>query len=109
MELKPGTFCPLLKEECIQFKCAFWTHVRGKHPQTSQELDEYDCAVKWLPVLLIEGAQQTRQAGAAIESLRNHVAGQQDVMNRVGTILGSPVVGVRQLPAQKADDGHGRG
>ena len=98
MELKPGTFCPLLKEDCIQFKCAFWTHVRGKHPQSNQELDEYDCAVRWLPVMLIENAQQTRQAGAAIESFRNQVVNQQMVLNKVGTMLGSPVVGIRELP-----------
>jgi hypothetical protein len=27
----------------------------------------------WLPILMIEGSQQTRQAGAAIESFRNEM------------------------------------
>ena len=100
MELKVGTFCPLLKEECIQFKCAFWTHVRGKHPQSAQEMDEYDCAVRWLPVMLIENAQQTRQAGAAIESLRNRVVEQQQVVNRqFGTILSNPIV---EIPTKES-------
>ena len=98
MELKPGTFCPLLKEDCIQFKCAFWTHVRGKHPQSNQDIDEYDCAVRWLPVMVIEVAQQTRQVGAAVESFSNKVVEQQQVMNKVGALLGSPVVGIRELP-----------
>jgi hypothetical protein len=35
--------------------------------------DRWGCAVGWLPMLLIEGAQQTRQAGAAIESFRNEM------------------------------------
>ena len=47
--------------------------VIGKNPQTGQEVNQWDCAITWLPTLLIEGSQQTRQAGAAIESFRNEV------------------------------------
>lgn len=38
-----------------------------------------DCSIKWLPVLLIESSKETRQAAAAVESLRNENvnAGQQ--------------------------------
>ena len=48
------TFCPLLKKNCIEGRCKFWVHIRGKHPQSNAELDMPDCAIKWLPVLLIE-------------------------------------------------------
>lgn len=79
MKIEQGTFCPLIKDECIQFKCAFWTHLRGADPQTGQEIDEYDCAIRWLPVLLIEGAKETKQGAAAIESFRNEmVRGQKE-------------------------------
>lgn len=71
MKIEPGTFCPLLKEECIQFKCVFWTQLRGTHPQTGQEIDEYNCAIAWLPMLLIENAKEVRQGAAATESFRN--------------------------------------
>ena len=71
MKIEPGTFCPLLKEECIQFKCVFWTHIRGIHPQSGQEVDEYNCAVAWLPMLLIENAKEVRQGAAATENFRN--------------------------------------
>ena len=71
MQIEPGTFCPLIKEDCIQFKCIFWTQLRGTHPQTGQEIDEWDCAVKWLPMLLIENAKEVRQGAAATESFRN--------------------------------------
>jgi hypothetical protein len=47
--------------------------VLGKNPQTGQDVSQWDCAITWLPMLLIEGSQQTRQAGAAIESFRNEV------------------------------------
>lgn len=51
-----------------------WTHVRGVHPQTGQDLDEYDCALKWMPLLMIENAKEARHTKAAIESFRNVTA-----------------------------------
>jgi len=68
-----GTFCPLIKKECVEHKCKFYVHLLGKNPQSSGVIDNWDCAISFLPVLLIEGAQQTRQAGAAIESFRNEL------------------------------------
>ena len=45
----------------------------GKNPNTGEDINRFDCVVTWLPMLLIEGAQQTRQSGAAIESFRNEM------------------------------------
>ena len=45
----------------------------GKNPNTGEDVNRFDCAVVWLPMLLIEGSQQTRQAGSAIESFRNEM------------------------------------
>jgi hypothetical protein len=73
MEIKNETFCPLLKKDCIGLKCNWFIQLRGKHPQTGNDIDEWECSIKWLPVLLIENAQQTRQGGAAVESLRNEI------------------------------------
>lgn len=63
--------CPLIKGECLKEGCQFWTHIMGQHPQTQSEVDMHDCAVRWLPVLMIETSKETRQAAAAVESLRN--------------------------------------
>jgi len=73
--------CPLFKEkqEDVCHKCGFYTHVRGKHPQTSEELDHWACAIEWLPTLLIENSQQSRQTGAAVESFRNEMVKANDV------------------------------
>jgi len=67
--------CPLFKEkqEDVCHKCGFYTHVRGKHPQTNEEIDHWACAIEWLPTLLIENSQQSRQTGAAVESFRNEM------------------------------------
>jgi len=68
-----GNFCPLLKKSCIEHQCKFYVHLLGNDPQTGKGIDKFDCAMAFIPVLLIEGAQQTRQAGAAIESFRNEM------------------------------------
>ena len=83
MQLKQGTFCPLIKEDCIQFKCSWFTQVRGTNPNTGKEVDEWGCAVTWMPVLLIENSQQQRQTGAAVESFRNEMVKANEVGQKV--------------------------
>jgi capsule polysaccharide export protein KpsE/RkpR len=45
--------------------------IRGTNPNTGEPVDEWGCAVTWMPMLLIENSQQQRQTGAAVESFRN--------------------------------------
>lgn len=71
--LELGKFCPLIKEDCIGLKCAWYTHVRGTDPQGGQEVDEYACAVAWSPILMINMAKEAREGAAATESLRNEM------------------------------------
>ena len=71
--MKPGTYCPLLKKDCIQLKCAWYTQVRGLNPNTGAEVDEWACAITWMPMMAIEIAQKENQTGAAVESFRNEV------------------------------------
>jgi hypothetical protein len=73
MQLKQSSLCPLLKKDCVQMQCAWFTQLRGKHPQTGADVDEWGCAVTWLPMLMIENSQQQRQTGAAVESFRNEM------------------------------------
>lgn len=73
MQIKPANFCPLIKEDCKGIGCSWFTQVRGTNPNTGQEVDEWGCAVTWLPVLLIENSQQQRQTGSAVESFRNEM------------------------------------
>ena len=74
MKLEVKSNCPLDGfKPCRQFECAWFTQVRGTNPQTGQEVDEYACAIAWLPMLTIENSQQQRQTGAAVESFRNEM------------------------------------
>lgn len=83
MQIKPGSFCPLIKEDCVGIKCHWFTQVRGTNPNTGQEVDEWSCAITWLPMLLIENSQQQRQTGAAVESFRNEMVRSNEVGQQV--------------------------
>jgi hypothetical protein len=73
MQLKNESFCPLIKKECVQLRCAWFTQLRGVHPQTGQEIDEWMCAISAMPMLQIEVAKEARQGAAATESFRNEM------------------------------------
>lgn len=74
MELKVKDNCPLNGfEPCKQLECAWFVQMRGTDPNSGKEVDEYSCGIAWLPMLLVENAMQSRQAGSAIESFRNEM------------------------------------
>ena len=79
MQLKVEENCPLHNfKKCKQFKCAWFVQMKGTSPNDGKEVDEYACAVAWLPLLLVENATQARQTGAAVESFRNEMVKQND-------------------------------
>lgn len=83
MKLKPGNFCPLIQADCKGLECSWFTQVRGHNPNTGEDVDEWACAVNWLPMLMIENSQQQRQTGAAVESFRNEMAKAQEMSQAV--------------------------
>jgi hypothetical protein len=87
MQIKQGTFCPLIKKDCVQLQCAWFTQLRGTNPNTGQEVDEWLCAISALPMLQIEVAKEARQGAAATESFRN-------------AVLSAPPIVPNYLPAE---------
>ena len=85
MKIKAGSFCPLIKKDCIELKCAWFTQLRGHNPNTGEEIDDWGCAVGWLPVLLVENSQQQRSTGAAVESFRNEMVKANESSHKVLT------------------------
>jgi hypothetical protein len=74
MKIESKANCPLDSfNPCRQTDCAWFTQLRGNNPQTGKEIDEWGCAIAWIPVLLIENSQQQRSTGAAVESFRNEM------------------------------------
>lgn len=98
-QIKPGNYCPLIKKDCVGLQCSWYTQVRGMNPNTGQEIDEWGCAVTWLPVMLIENSQQQRQTGAAVESFRNEVvkANQENQQIFMQNVIASTVSEINPL------------
>jgi len=75
MKFEAKSNCPLNSfNPCKQLECAWFIQIRGKNPNTGEDVDEWGCAQAWLPVLMIENSQQQRSTGAAVESFRNEMA-----------------------------------
>ena len=83
MKLEKGKFCPLIGKDCIGLECAWFTQIRGKNPNTGKDVDEWACAIAWMPVLMIENSQQQRQTGAAVESFRNEMVKANETTTQV--------------------------
>jgi hypothetical protein len=72
-QIKPGNFCPLIGKDCIGIECSWYTQIRGQNPNTGEPVDEWGCAVTWMPMLLIENSQQQRSTSSGVESFRNEM------------------------------------
>jgi hypothetical protein len=83
MQLEQGKYCPLIKKDCIGLQCAWFTQVRGTNPNTGKEVEEWGCAMAWMPMLMIENSQQQRSTSAAVESFRNEMVKNNEVGQRV--------------------------
>ena len=83
MQLDQATYCPLVKGECLKNKCLWFIKLNGTNPNTGQPVDEWNCAMAWLPFLLVENAQQARSTGAAVESFRNEMSKQNGAFAQV--------------------------
>ena len=73
MKLEQGKYCPLIQKDCIGLQCSWFTQIRGLNPNTGEPVDEWGCAITWLPMLTIENSQQQRHTSSAVESFRNEV------------------------------------
>ena len=41
-------------------RCAWYTNIKGKDPQSEEIIDQWKCAMTWQPILLVENAQTNR-------------------------------------------------
>jgi len=84
MQIESKTNCPLDGfNPCRQLECSWFMKVAGTNPNTGKEMEEWGCAMAWMPILMIENSQQQRQTGAAVESFRNEMVKNNEVSQRV--------------------------
>lgn len=74
MKIEAKTNCPLDNfNPCRQLDCAWFMKVAGTHPNTGEEIEEWSCAMTWMPFMLMENSKQQRSTAAAVESFRNEM------------------------------------
>ena len=78
MELKTVVTCPLgskceeVKDGAIH-RCVWYIQMAGTDPVTGKDVDQRNCAMAWMPILLVENSAQQRKTAAAVESFRNEM------------------------------------
>ena len=86
MSLKVESTCPL-GSTCEEVKdgkihrCAWYTKIVGKNPQSEEQIEDWACAIAWLPMLQVEMSQTNRGQTHALESFRNETVKGQAVFN----------------------------
>lgn len=84
METKTGD-CPLgakcedvrnIDGRPVLFRCPWYVQVRGLDVNTGAEVDNWGCAIAWMPALMINTANEARKSTAATETFRNEMTKQ---------------------------------
>lgn len=83
--------CPLIQKECVEHQCKWFTHLIGNHPQIPGEtIDQFDCAISFLPILLIENANENRKTAASVQSFRNEMVKGNNML--LGVLTNQPLI-----------------
>jgi len=107
---KTEVACPLNGKLCVdgsredfptnavggKVKCRWWQHLAGKDPQSEKMIDQFDCAIAWLPVTSIEGAQMSRQTAASVDKVANEMAELKTGVHGLGGALRVAAQNIRQ-------------
>lgn len=81
-----GAKCEEVKTENgrpVIYRCPWYVQVRGFDVNTGQEVDNWGCAISWMPTLLINAANESRKGVAATESFRNEMVRQGEQTQQV--------------------------
>ena len=88
MAIETITFCPLGSEcETVKdgkiHKCMWHIKVVGTDPQTGEDVDQYGCAMAWMPLIAVSTGKQIHSNTAAIESFRNEMVNANQVSQQI--------------------------
>ncbi|SHL42852.1 hypothetical protein SAMN05216428_102376 [Nitrosospira sp. Nsp11] len=67
----------------VLYRCPWYIQVRGNDVNTGTEIDNWGCAIAWMPTLMINTANESRKGVAATESFRNEMVKQGEQTQQV--------------------------
>lgn len=94
-----GAKCEDVKTENgkpVIYRCPWYVQVRGFDVNTGQEVDNWGCAIAWMPTLMINTANESRKGVAATESFRNEMVRQGEQTQKI-MMLNRPEKLLRQI------------
>lgn len=80
-------FCPL-GSDCEELvgktikRCAWYTKIVGTDPSSEKEIEDWACAMSWMPILQVEMSKTNRESTASLDSLRNETVKGQEEFNK---------------------------
>jgi hypothetical protein len=77
-----GSECEEIRDNKI-YRCMWYTKVVGEDPNTGEIIDDWSCAISWMPTLQIEMSRTNRSQSVALESFRNETVKGQAEFNRL--------------------------
>lgn len=77
-----GSKCEEVKDGAIH-RCAWFVMLRGTNVNTGEDVDDWGCAMAYMPMLMIENSKQQRSTSAAVESFRNEMVKGNDLNQQI--------------------------
>lgn len=80
-----GEMCRYFQKDVskVCHKCHHFVKLQGTNKNTGEQVDEWMCADVAQVILQAENAQMSREAGAAVESMRNEMVKLQGMANLI--------------------------
>lgn len=80
-----GNKCEEIRNNKLH-RCAWFTELKGRNPQTGELMDEKACAISWMPIMQVEVAQANRGTSEAVVSLREESIKRQDAALQIAML-----------------------
>ena len=77
-----GSECEEIKDNKIH-RCMWYTKVVGYDSNTGETVDDWSCAISWMPTHQLEMSATNRGQSQAIESFRNETVKGQKEFNKL--------------------------
>lgn len=94
MDIKIVNTCPLgstcrklvineKTKEQEEHVCRWYIRVAGENPTTGEKVDQSDCAIAFMPMMLHENSKHQLNTTTAVDDLKNKVATSNDVNTHI--------------------------
>lgn len=77
-----GDVCPFHKKDVskVCHTCPLYIRLSGTNKNNGQPVDNWGCSFAWMPILLIEATSETKMTSAAVNSFKNEMVGQNNLL-----------------------------